>query len=161
MTGVSVRTLRYYVQLKLLEPSEFRGTITRYQRLELLRLLGILRMKSEARVSLSEIRRKLRALSERELEAWLATGPVPAAAAAALGITVESARSGSLGGAAETSGETPLLSSNHSPARLGRGPVETWHRVCLLPGLELMVSCDATPATMRAAQSICDDYVGR
>jgi hypothetical protein len=27
-----VRTLRYYVQLKLLEPSDFRGTWTRYQR---------------------------------------------------------------------------------------------------------------------------------
>ena len=158
MTGVSVRTLRYYVQLKLLEPSEFRGTITRYQRLELLRLLGVLRMKSEARVSLSEIRRKLRALSERELEAWLVTGPVPPAAAAALGITVESAPGGSPVG---DRAEAPLLPASRSAPRLGRGPVETWHRVCLLSGPELWVSCDASPATLRAAESICGDYVGR
>ena len=46
---VPLRTLRYYVQLNLLAPSEFRGTATRYQRRELLRLFGILRLKSEAR----------------------------------------------------------------------------------------------------------------
>ena len=61
---VPLRTLRYYVHLNLLAPSEFRGTATRYQRRELLRLFGILRLKSEVRISLAEIKRKLHALSE-------------------------------------------------------------------------------------------------
>jgi hypothetical protein len=39
--------------------------------------------------------------------------------------------------------------------------LETWQRVRLLPGLELMVRSDASPAVRRAAQSIYDDYVGR
>ncbi|MBN1611424.1 MAG: MerR family transcriptional regulator [Polyangiaceae bacterium] len=181
VSGVSLRTLRYYVQLKLLRPLELRGTATRYPRRELLRLLGILRMKSETRASLAEIRRKLDTLAEKELEAWLLAGPLPADAAAALGITgrgtagsprfdaaagtfdvnaswpgaaVPTASGCSEPGASEPGASAPI-------ARYERGTVETWQRVCLLPGLELLVRCDASPAVRRAAQSIYDDYVGR
>jgi DNA-binding transcriptional MerR regulator len=39
LAGLSVTTVRYYVKQRLLRPAEFRGTLTRYQRPELLRLL--------------------------------------------------------------------------------------------------------------------------
>src|SRR5450432_3068800 len=67
LSATPIRTLRYYVEQRLLRPSEFRGTATRYQRRELLRLFGILRLRSETRLTLSEIRAQLDRQSEPEL----------------------------------------------------------------------------------------------
>jgi len=168
ISQVPLRTLRYYVELNLLEPSEFRGTSTRYQRRELLRLLGILRMKSEARISLAEIKRKLHALGEEQLEEWLLARPLPPAAAVVLGHPA-------LGGGTMCS-ELPVhpvreaadarLTDDAAPIALGRSAplvagTETWQRVHLLPGLELVLRFDASPAVRRAAQSIYDEYLGR
>jgi DNA-binding transcriptional MerR regulator len=150
---VSVRRLRYYVQLDLIEPSEFRGTSTRYQRRELLRLLGVLRMQSAARLSLAEIKRKLQLLSEPELEAWLVSQPLPPTAAAALGLSLSDA-------VAVRSPDDPTHAGSVSAAgSLGQGG-STWQRIQLLPGLELMLCADASPAVRRAARSICDEYLG-
>jgi DNA-binding transcriptional MerR regulator len=181
ISGVALRTLRYYVQLKLLRPLEFRGTATRYPRRELLRLLGILRMRSETRASLAEISQKLDTLADPELEGWLLAGPLPPEAAAALGIPgrpaadrprfdpadgsfdVNASRAGAAASpAAGNSAPGTFEAGTSAPvSRHERGPVETWQRVCLLPGLELLVRADASPAVKRAAQSIYDDYVGR
>ena len=59
LTGLSVTTVRYYVQKRILRPFEFRGTVTRYQRPELLRLLGILRLKTEDNLTLADKKQRL------------------------------------------------------------------------------------------------------
>src|SRR6188768_1816787 len=84
LSGTPVRTLRYYVEQRLIQPSEFRGTATRYQRRELLRLFATLRLRSETRLKLSEIRKRLDVLGERELESWLREQPLPPALVQAL-----------------------------------------------------------------------------
>src|SRR5207342_1187903 len=87
LSQVPVRRLRHYVELDLLEPIEFRGTATRYPRRALLRLLAIVRLRAESQYGLVEIKRRLDALGDKELETWLMTGTVPPTAASALGIT--------------------------------------------------------------------------
>jgi DNA-binding transcriptional MerR regulator len=165
ISGVPLRTLRYYVQLGLLRPLEFRGTATRYPRRELLRLLGIPRMRAETRASLAEIKRKLDALADPELEAWLLSGPLPPGAAAALEAPGRAAADIPRFDASRAAGNSEPCTfdagTSAPVSRHERGPVETWQRVCLLPGLELMLRSDASPAVRRAAQSIYDDYVGR
>src|SRR5262245_15801063 len=73
LSGFSIRALRHYVTSGIIRPLEFRGTATRYARRELLRLLRMLRMKGAGRFRLSEVKRKLDALSDPDLEAWIAT----------------------------------------------------------------------------------------
>lgn len=86
MTGVPVRTLRDYVQRGLLTYSEKRGTITRYPRAQVLRLLAALRMRGQTRARWAEIKRKLDAMSGSELEEWAGAqaSAVPAPAVLAL-----------------------------------------------------------------------------
>jgi DNA-binding transcriptional MerR regulator len=151
---VPVRRLRHYVQLGLIQPSEFRGTATRYQRRELLRVLGIQRMRAE-QASMVKIKQTLQTLSDHELEAWLRTGPLSNEAAAALGPASQVASGISL--ALAESGRAGAGAAN---AGFGVDS-STWQRVCLLPGLELMIAANASPAVIRAAQSICDEYLAR
>jgi DNA-binding transcriptional MerR regulator len=159
LSQVPVRRLRHYIDLNLLEPLEFRGTATRYPRRALLRLLATLRLRAESRFGLTEIKRKLDALGDNELQAWLQSGPLTPAAAAALGLAspTPAAVSGTdhtrstrgNHGKADTTQPTPLCASS-----------STWQRIVLLPGLELMISSEASPVVRRAAQSICAEYVG-
>lgn len=143
LAGVSSRRVRYYVEQGIITPSEFRGIATRYQRRELLRLLATLRLRAERRASLIEIRRTLDGWSERELEAWLSTQVLPPTAAAVLGLS-------SRAHAVQSEKAIDALSKQAS----------TWRRVCLLPGLELAVASDASPAVARAARAICEEYLG-
>jgi DNA-binding transcriptional MerR regulator len=145
LSQVPVRRLRDYVARDLLEPLEFRGTATRYPRRALLRLLAIVRLRAESGRKLVEIKRWLDALGDKELETWLQTGPVPPLAAGALGMSAATAVEGSDARAA---------------ARERAASGSTWRRIALLPGLELMVSTEASPAVRRAAQDICEEYVG-
>jgi DNA-binding transcriptional MerR regulator len=145
LTGVTVRALRNYVAQGLLVPTEFRGTSTRYSRRELLRLLAVLRGRNESRLTLAQMKQRLDGRTEDELEAWLKAGPLPPAAAIALGIVPEAH------GAQERE-ETGL--DRWKPQ------VEAWQRIELLPGLELLLGPGASPAAMRAAQAICRDYLG-
>lgn len=144
---VPVRRLRHYVGLALLEPLEFRGTATRYPRRALLRLLATLRLRAESRFELAEIKRRLDALGDNELAAWLQSGPLPPAAAAALGLGAQ----------------PPAAVSGADSAHSNRGDLAsrtTWERIVLLPGLELMIHSEASPVVRRAAQSICTEFVG-
>jgi DNA-binding transcriptional MerR regulator len=149
LTQIPVRRLRYYVQIKLLQSSEFRGTATRYQRLELLRALGIQRLRAE-RASLLTIKQTLHALGERELEAWLRAGPLPPEAASALGLATDLASAPAINVSARADAMHAAVAPGSS----------TWQRVTLLPGLELMIATDASPVVQRAARSICAEYVG-
>jgi DNA-binding transcriptional MerR regulator len=151
ITGLSVTTLRYYVQQHLLRPAEFRGTLTRYQRPELLRLLGIVRLKSEGKSTLAEKQRRLDSMSAGELEKWLSSGPLVPAAAAALGLQVLTP--------AAASDPVALAATPGISIDLGSAPNEFWQRIALLPGLELLVRADAPQAARSAAQRICDEYV--
>ena len=149
MTDLSVRTLRNYVTRGLLTPTEFRGTATRYQRREVLRLLAIMRARKETKLTLDEIKRRLDAPPESELEAWLRTGPLPAPASAALGIVPEPAPRD--------------VDADVDPVRgleRWQPQFDTWQRIRLLPGLELMLGPNASPAALRAAQKIGSEYLG-
>jgi DNA-binding transcriptional MerR regulator len=146
------RRVRYYLEHELITPSEFRGNATRYQRRELMRLLGVVRLRADTRAKLADIKRRLDALGESELEAWLRTQPLPLTAAVALGL---SAVSTSVAGGTTQAGDASMRSVNGF-ARQG----STWQRVRLLPGLELAIATDASPAVLRAAQQICEAYVG-
>jgi len=148
MTQISTRTLRTYVAAGLLTAIEFRGTATRYPRRELLRLLALMRMRRETKLHLAEIRRKLDAVSESELEAWLRTSPLPPAARAALGI-VEEPKASSAPEAAPDSG-----------LERWKSQLETFQRIQLLPGLELLVHSNPSPAAQHAAHKICSEYLG-
>jgi DNA-binding transcriptional MerR regulator len=151
LTGLPVTTLRYYVQQGLLRPAEFRGTLTRYQRPELLRLLGIVRLKSEGKSTLAEKRSRLDSMSSGDLEKWLGSGPLAPAAAAALGLAAASPT--------PASNSATLAALPRTSIDLGRATNEVWQRIALLPGLELHVRADAPQAALAAAQRICDEYV--
>ncbi|MEY2929265.1 MAG: hypothetical protein RL033_14 [Pseudomonadota bacterium] len=68
ITQLSVRRLRRYVELGIMAPLELRGTATRYQRREMLRLLVSLQLKAETQFTLSEIKLQLDSMAEAELE---------------------------------------------------------------------------------------------
>jgi DNA-binding transcriptional MerR regulator len=151
-TGVPVRTLRNYVTQGLLRPLEFRGTATRYPRRELLRLLKFLQLKAESRrkLILSKVKRQLDALGEPELEASLSSQRLSPELAAALAL----------------GSRAPVAVERSSPFQARTEPsspettVETWRRIQLLPGLELMVSSKASPAARNVAERLHAEYVG-
>lgn len=142
--GTPISTLRYYVQQRLLRPIERRGTATRYERRELLRLLGFLRLKGDDTATLAEKKKNFESMGDEKLEEWLRSGPLPAKAAQALGLeTASSASAGSLRATIDTT----------------RAPVEHWQRIVLLPGLDLMLRVDAKEAARIVTQQIIEQYV--
>jgi DNA-binding transcriptional MerR regulator len=156
ISHVPLRTLRYYIARRLLVPTEFRGVATRYQRPELMRLLGILRMQTELRLSLSEIDRRLRALGDQRLEDWLRSGPLPPDAAAALGFSLSVAAANTI--------STPTPSGNPSPELAldaARHSITTWQRLEIAPGVELLVSTAASSSSVLVANKIYETFVGR
>lgn len=142
LTELSETTIRYYVQQRLIRPIERRGTATRYERRELLRLLGLTRLKHEGKSTLAEKKRKLESMGDERMETWLRSGPVPAAAAAALGFNTST-----------------TSTATKDTIELGQAGAELWQRIALLPGLELMLRTDAKAAVRIVAQQILDEYV--
>lgn len=148
LTNIRVRTLRNYIAAGIIRPIEFRGTATRYARRDLLRLLRMLRMYTTAhKLRLSEVKQKLDALGDAELEAWVVTQPLAPHVSSALGIVAKSAAT------------TAATVQGASAVRGVTG--ETWQRFRLLPGLELSVSSEASVAVRGIAQRICDEYLAR
>jgi hypothetical protein len=145
-------TVQYYARRHLLRPLQFRGTATRYQRRELLVLLGLRQLETEGKSTLADRKRRLDALSEPELERLVGSHPISTEAAAALGLERLPAIAGpEWMNASTASGEWQGLqreaefatSSEAWPrtttqTELGRNGTETWHRIALLPGLDLM-----------------------
>jgi len=147
LTNLRPTTVRYYVAKRLIRPSEFRGTVTRYQRRELIRLLSIRRIQSlERTVTLKQIAQRFDELGDAGLEAWLSKQALAPHMRVVLGLPAEPA---------PPSAETALT------AGLPSGAVEVWRRVALLPGLDLMVRADASPVALSAAQRICVEFLGR
>ena len=145
LTGLSVRALRNYVTVGIIQPLELRGTATRYPRRDFLRLLAMLRMKREGQLRLAEIKRKLDALGDAELEAWLVTQPLAPQVTAALGLTAQQPA-------------PPSAPQTNADQNAG-SPLEMWQRLRLLPGLELMLSTEASVAVRGIAQKIYADCV--
>jgi len=147
LTELPITTVRHYVAHRLVHPGEFRGTLTRYPRRELLRLIAIRRLQAEQNLSLKEISRKMEELGDASLEEWLRAGPLSTAVATALGI--------------ESAPPPQVQLAPNPAAALPSASIEHWQRITLLPGLELMLRSDAKPAAVMAAQRICEEYVVR
>jgi DNA-binding transcriptional MerR regulator len=148
LTGQRPRTIRYYVEQGLLEPPEFRGTATRYQRLHLLRLLAIERLRHEGVASLAAIKQRLDSAGEAELLAAVCAGPPSAAVAVALELPAVSAHVGAPG--AQRAAALVQAVPGGGASELGT-PLR---RLVLLPGLELLLSEDASPAVRHVAAQI-------
>src|SRR5262245_22468133 len=58
-TGVTVRTVRHYLDERLVPRPEFRGTATRYGREHLVRVLFIDKLRRERRMKLAAIRQQM------------------------------------------------------------------------------------------------------
>jgi len=131
-TGITARAIRFYISRGLLPPPEFRGNATRYGREHFLRLLAIRKFRREDRMGLEAIRRRLDSLDPAALEQF--APPAPAVA------------------------QTATAGLVAPPAATYKR--ESWERLALLPGLELLVRADASPLVRRLVQEIHDHCVG-
>ncbi len=145
LTGQSPRTIRYYLQQGVLTRPAFHGTATRYGREHLLRLLGIERLKREGLRKLAIIKQRLDAAGEAELLAAAVASVPSAAVATALGLEVAGA-SGAAGAPSVVSMDRGADSSQRAAE-----PGEPWRRIALLPGLELLLAENASPAVRQVA----------
>ena len=155
LTGRPARTIRFYVEQGLLERPPFYGTATRYGRPHLLRLLGIERLKREGLRSLPLIKQRLDAAGEAELLAAVAARPPSAAVAVALGLADPNASS------ASNPREGALPIARGAEANASVAPGELWRRILLLPGLELLLADDASPAVRHVAMQVQAHCRGR
>ena len=160
LTEIPVRRIRYYVEHGLVRPLEIRGTATRYQRNELLRLLAIPLIRTEKTWKLDALKRELERLGEAEIERLVLANPLSPAAAAALG-----ANPSNLSTTREPLANLPLNAVRDRSNAIEVFPgladtVEIWHHVELLPGLNLLVSSAASPAVTRVARRICTEFLG-
>jgi len=161
LTGLPVRRIRYYVEHDFIRPLEIRGTATRYQRNELLRLLAIPHIRTEKTWKLDALKRELERLGEAELERLVLANPLSPAAAAALGVNPTNQPSTTRNPLANLATSAARDSPNSIEAFTDPADtVEIWHHVELLPGLKLLVSSKASPAVGRVATRICTEFLG-
>lgn len=165
LAGVSVRTVRHYLTRQVLVSPEFFGVQTRYDRVHLLRLLAIPVLKARGLRRLTDVRRKLDELGQAGLVQLLQTQPLPAATRTALGLPPD-ARSpeAPLHSQAAARTAAPAVATFQSQAAAdatNSATTETWHRLQLMPGLELNLRSDASPFVREAAQQIRERYSAR
>ncbi len=139
-SGVSLRTIRYYVQRGLLPAPPFRGRDTTYTFDHLLRLRAIAHLQAQSR-SLDEIQRLLDAASPEEMEK-LARGED-----GEVGVIPPSPVGG---GGWERSG----TGERGREVRVPVFPGERWERLSLAAGLELHLAESATPAVRELASQL-------
>jgi len=80
ITGLTVRAIRYYVQLGLVPRPKPRGVATVYSREQLLRLQAIAHMRKRERLRLPAVKRRLSTMTLEQIE-QLVTPPAPGPAA--------------------------------------------------------------------------------
>ncbi len=165
LTGLRESVVHYYINRHIIRPIARRGTVSRYSRRDLMRLLGVMRLKKEdEETTLAQQKQKLDAMSDEQLERWLCEGAVPPAAAAALGFPTTVLSAQGMHQSAPTLlaiATTSASAADAATGDIGRTTVEHWQRVALLPGLELMVRSDAQDVARFAAQRICAEFVVR
>jgi DNA-binding transcriptional MerR regulator len=130
--GVSARTVRYYTAQHVLPSPQFRGSATRYLREHLVHLAAIRALQRERRYSLAAIRSHLTPLSAADLERLAAT------------VLPELA----------TPLAPPLPPAPAQPAS------DAWHRLTLLPGLEIHLHAAASSEVRTLARSIVASVQG-
>ncbi len=155
LAGIGLRAMRYYFERNLLPRPSFRGTATRYGRPHLLRVVAIQKLKRDGNLTLDAIRRRLGAMSADELERYATSGLVAGPLATALGVVVHETAAMAVSPEAEPPPVAPTEESATRPVAL-----ESWNRVTLLPGLELLVKADASPLVRRLVEQIHQQCIG-
>jgi DNA-binding transcriptional MerR regulator len=126
--GIGPRTLRRWTSFGVLPPTEFHGGATRYSREHLLRARVVAHLRAQ-KVGLAAIRKRLARATVAELEALLPRTATPATAPAV---------------------PEPPASPNY--------PARVWHRIEILPGLEVHVDAQGGEGLRRIAQAIYQHY---
>ena len=150
-TGVSVRTIRYYIPEGLLPPPEGRGSATRYGESHRNRLRLIRRLQ-DAHQPLAAIRAQLEALDDPGVTAILADPPVstPVSGAPTASDYVRQV----LGQAVQEPlgmGSAPLPKPKPPPANRS-----TWERIPILPDLEIHVRRPLARADQRRLDELLE-----
>lgn len=127
-TGVNARTLRYWIQRRLLSPPRGRGRAAYYTENQLMRVRVIHHLRKSG-MPLHAIRARLAGASEEQLRALLPPPPPR-----------------------QSSPETPP-----PPPPAPNYPAVPWESVTLVEGLVLMVRADV-PALRRLASAIYSHY---
>ena len=147
LSETTPRTIRGYLEAEIVPRSPFRGAATRYDRRQLLCLLAVRRLRMQERMALSEIRKRLKALSPAELEGLATQGVGPGPLADALGLQ-----------------PAPPAAPAPTPVQALLAPHPQWTRLELALGLELHVRGDASASVLELAQRIhaaCAAQAGR
>jgi DNA-binding transcriptional MerR regulator len=131
--GISAHTVRDYQNAGLFPRLPFHGRRTRYGREHLARLVAIVTLRRSG-LHLDAIRARLAALTSEEIDAYLPPAtPAPDEAQPSIATTI-----------------APLaLVSTTSP----------WHRVALLPGVELHVRADVSVAARKITEELIAQFV--
>lgn len=133
-TGMSARTVRYYVQRGLLPAAAFRGKDTAYGHEHLVRLRAIRRLQ-EAFFPLDAIAGELASRTLGEIER-IAEGKVMPAIAAARG-------------APEASADEACTTDDDPRSVLERQAARVFRRIEVFPGVELTVAEDAPEQSVK------------
>jgi len=138
LTGVSARTVHFYVQQGLLPPPEGAGRGSRYAAVHLDRLRLIRRLQ-EQHLPLAEIRRQVETLTDVELRRLSAEVPRPRANSAADYIRQVLAK-GAEGSRRSTAARPPLPDPSPPLTLRGSEPERSqWERLVLAPDIELHI----------------------
>ena len=130
-TGVTARTVRYYIQQGLLRSPGQSGPGAKYDQGHLARLLLIRRLQHE-HLPLAEIRKRLQSLDDADVAALLEQAPPPSSAADyAQQVLAQSRRN------APAAQKTSAAAKPSAPAAT---PLRSqWERVSLSPDVELHI----------------------
>lgn len=144
--GVSVRTIRFYIDEGLLSAPPVKGRYTIYND-EYLDRLELIRRLKDSFLPLKEIRDRMASLSWAEVKQALAQSSQAAPQ------QVSERRESALNYI------NNLLSAPPSRSKLQQAvstQPEAWERLNLAPGIELHIRADASPANQRQARLIID-----
>lgn len=147
LSRVPVRTIRYYVKQRALEPPEFRSMHTRYSAEFLIRLRAIAALRRK-KLRLDVIRPRLEAASREEI-LRLAGYEAPAGGGG-----------GAPAGAADGSPRA-LPPGFLGPHRGASHPTERWEHMEICPGVKLLVRSEADGEAWRVAREIVALFAAR
>lgn len=136
--GVTARTVRYWTAERVLPAPEFRGAATRYTRQHLVCVAAIRWLQERPRMSLPTIRQHLKGMAAEEVER-LAVAFLPELARQ---VTATTEASKPAGGAVS-------------------GGDDAWHRLPVLPGLEVHVHGTASSEVKVLARQMVERVRGQ
>ena len=139
ITGVTPRTVRYYISVGLLPAPAQAGPNTRYGE-DVLRRVRLIRRLQDQHLPLAEIRARLEGLDDADVIAALATDHMVAESSSALdyirSLTAPAARYPMRAARSIADAEAPLAMP---PAERPPATRATWERVALSPDIELHI----------------------